>query len=100
VTRAAAAQGKLLAATTSFFPSQWCGPSGRPSVWFLLIGLSLMAIGELCFAGAVASADTLKRRPWLGSSEDLLSHRIASAIGAVVFNVMGGAFVGGWLKFW
>lgn len=99
-TRAFATAPAKLLATTSFFPPEWCGPSGRPPIAFLFIGLAIMALGAFCFAGAIASAETLKKKPWLVSSDNPLERRIGTACGAVVFTVMGGAFVGGWFKLW
>ena len=83
---------------TSFFPPELCGPSGRPSVWVLFVGLAVVGLGAFCLAGAMASEETLKQNPSLRVAENPVTSRIACAVGAVVFFTMGGAFVLGWFK--
>ena len=81
---------------TGFFPPDWCGPSGRPSVAFLLVGLGLMGYGGFCLAGVFASNEALRKKSGLTGSENPRTSRIACACGAVVFFVMGGTFLLGW----
>jgi hypothetical protein len=83
---------------TSFFPPELYGPSGRPSVWVLFVGLAVVGLGAICLAGAIASEETLKKNPSLRAEENPVTSRIACAVGAVVFFTMGGAFVLGWFK--
>jgi hypothetical protein len=40
---------------TSFFPAELCGPSGRPPVVCLFVGLGIMTLGAACLAGVIAS---------------------------------------------
>jgi hypothetical protein len=81
---------------TGFFPPDWCGPSGRPSVVFLLVGLGIMGYGVVCLAGAFASDETLRRKSGLTGSENPLTSRITCVLGALIFSVLGGTIVLGW----
>ena len=79
-----------------FFPPDWCGPSGRPSVAFLFVGLGIMGYGVFCLAGVFASDEALRIKSGLTGSENPRTSRIACACGAAVFFVMGGTILLGW----
>jgi hypothetical protein len=79
-----------------FFPPDWCGPSGRPSIAFLVAGLGIMAYGVVCLAGAFASDATLRRKSGLTGSENPLTSRITCVLGTLIFFVLGGTIVLGW----
>ncbi len=82
----------------TFFPAEWSGPSGHPSVGFLLVAGMLLAYAGACFVGAIASAQSLAKWGWLTGTEKPFVSRIACIAGTLVFTAMASLIILGWFR--
>jgi hypothetical protein len=86
----------LFANGIALLPREWDGVINRQKIlWLLVIG-GLLAYVGLCLAGAIGSAETLKKWSWLIGTENPRIARIACIIGVLLFITLAVGFVA-WL---